>query len=74
MFEDLPAGPIHEGDTGLVLNDDGSFHVFGDADAEQNKKLRCLAAALSTPMLMDLLYDVATDPEAGPVFGKCLLN
>jgi hypothetical protein len=83
--ENLPSGPIVDGDVGVILKQDGSFRVFNcrrdmkleDIEGvveEQGRKLLGLAAALSTPALMDFLVDVATDPEASDVFAKTLLN
>lgn len=69
--ENLPAGPIVDGDAGVILKADGSFQIFTTghinpqaltpAQEEQGRKLVALATALSVPQLMDMLIEASRE-------------
>ena len=65
---------IEEGDAGIILKKDGSFQVFNchatidaknmtERQIEQGKQLLGLAAAVKLPELMQVLLDVANNPD-----------
>jgi hypothetical protein len=76
-LENILSAPIADGDAGLVLKLNGEFKVFsttpldgeGDMTDEQfiqTRKLQALSLVLSSPELMDQLFDVLDQmDEAG---------
>jgi hypothetical protein len=56
---------IGDNDAGVIIKSDGSFRLFFGRkfDEKQITKLLALEAALTEPVLMDLLRDVASDPQ-----------
>lgn len=69
--ENLPTGPIVDGDAGIILKADGTFRIFttGEinpealtpAQEEQGRKLMALATALSVPQLMHMLIEASRE-------------
>ncbi|SER27442.1 hypothetical protein SAMN05216548_11459 [Faunimonas pinastri] len=71
--ENVTATPIEEGDAGIILKPDGTFKVFSTglidganlttAQQEQGKRLMALSVALAHPQVMDILLQMAADPD-----------
>lgn len=65
--------PIQEGDAGVILRRDGSYHFFNThagldganltaRQLEQAETLLAFAVALEHPAIMELLKNMASDP------------
>lgn len=73
QIADFDRAPISEGDAGIILKADGSFQVFttGHIDPkamtsiqlDQGKTLMAFTLALRIPQIMDLLVDLANQPD-----------
>lgn len=69
--ENLPTGPIVDGDAGVILKADGTFQIFTTgqidpkaltpAQEEQGRKLVALTTALSVPQLMNMLIEASRE-------------
>lgn len=68
--EQLMVTGIEEGDAGLILKKDGSFHLFNthkdidqsaltERQVEQGKILLSFSVALQSPQIMELLHSLA---------------
>jgi hypothetical protein len=69
-----PVSPIADGDAGLVIKADGSVQIFNTynvSDPSQftpeqlkiGETLVALSVALKVPAIMDILFQMAKDPE-----------
>ena len=74
--------PIEEGDAGVVLTKNGKFFVFNTHDnfdpsnmterqIEQGKMIQALSVALQIPQIMDVLLQMASDPN---IVGDTILD
>jgi hypothetical protein len=66
---------FEDGDAGIILKADGSFRVWNTIkdpgnptpyQLEQSRILLAFMAALKLPQIMDVLFQVASDPEIFP--------
>jgi hypothetical protein len=85
-LENVTHTPIGEGDAGIIIKADGSFQVFNtfkDYDPnnptpeqlEVGQKLTAIAVALKFKPVMDLLKQMANDPEiVGETVDKSRVN
>lgn len=86
LTQEHVATAIAPGDAGIIIKSDGSFRIFTTGDFDPNapkpeqiaqaEAILSIAVALSVPQVMDILRDMARDPNIvgdNPV-GLGLLN